>query len=127
MSVANGLARQDALTKMSRHISSRLDGFTQTFRAEISTPDATTVVTVFTQVTTEVSSALLQGVTTENTDVQMDNRNYRVYVLLSIPVTQVAAELKRQLKEKTDIYTRFGSSRTLKTVDAQAVSPDKRK
>lgn len=120
MAVANNLARMDAMAKMSQWVSSRVEVHSTAIRLEFKGAGLDESVTLLEQVVKSSSETVLNGLVTENTDVQMDMRNFRVYVLLSLPVESVAAELKRQLQEKTNFYDLYGGTVALKALDTEA-------
>jgi len=121
MAVANSMARQDAMTKMSYWLSTHMEVYSAAFTLEVSNGEGSTEsATLFQQVVKATTDTILKGLVTENTDVQMDMRNFRCYVLMSMPLEMAAVELKRQLTEKTDFYDRYASSSVLKSIDLEA-------
>jgi len=123
MAAANNLARDEAMTKMTRKIAETLDHYLVSFKMEASKEDGE----AFERIIESTTRTVTEAIVTENTDVQMDNRNFRVYVLLSMPVKGEVIELKRQLQEKTDLYTRLASNATLLMISNDIKASDKGK
>lgn len=121
LSLATSKATQDAHTKMGRFLETRLQALIEGFQEEVNSAEDGEYLEMFTQTTRAIVSTVLSGIKTDRNEIINENGQYRVYVLMSMPIGAGASEFLNQIKQRQkDAYTRFRASESMQKLEAEA-------
>jgi len=120
MQHALDIAKQAALTDISRQLQTKVSGLFKRFTEEVGIGEDSEVLAMTTAVSKDVVSDVLKIARTLKQDVKKDSENvYRAYVLMELSVGEMNAAFMDKVKKDENMYTRFRESQAFKELEAE--------
>ncbi len=107
-------AKQEARLDIAENLESHIMGLIKKFDEEVGGVEDAELLTQFTKVSKNVVDQTLVGSRENKTKVKKENKGYRAFVLMELPVGKAREELLKQLysSENNQLYTRFRASQS---------------
>ena len=112
MSMATKTAKQRARTELAQQMGTKIESLEKLFEEEVGTDGDSELLESFTSVSKAVTSEMLNGAKeAEKETRQLDNGQFRVYVLMGINLNDTNKALLEKIKAEEHLYTRFRASK----------------
>ena len=119
MDVAIKKAKTQARAELAQKLGTKVQNLEKLFQEEVGADPDTELLEQFTSVTKTITSETLYGTQEEEKEIQnLENGNFRVYMLMTLPIGEANQAMMAKIRANEHLYTRFRASQAFDELDA---------
>ena len=119
MDVAIKKAKTQARAELAQKLGTKVQNLEKLFQEEVGADPDTELLEQFTSVTKTITSETLHGTQEEEKEIQnLGNGNFRVYMLMTLPIGEANQGMLAKIRANEHLYTRFRASQAFDELDA---------